>query len=519
MSKVMGQGQIYHNAAASGHKAVTNAALEILSRGGNAFDAIVAAGFASSVSEPALNSLGGGGFLLARDSMGQEILFDFFVDTPGRGEDTCPEPHFFPVTVNFPGSEQVFNVGMGSVAVPGNLMGLLHVHDRLCTLPLETILEPAISLAENGVELNFHQGYFLDLLKPIMTLTERSREIFGMGEDYLKAGDLLKNPDLAAFLKRLPETGADDFYQGETARLIAEEMRAGDGLLTLEDLKSYRVIERKPLETSYRNRRILTNCRPSLGGPLIAIAMNLLEQIDFSSRGWGSLPHLTAICEVMKEVDLARSHGMDAPDKVDSRWYAEAASRITSLIDDVGAKHPVFSQGTTHMSVCDSMGNVASLTCSNGEGSGYIAPGTGIMLNNMMGEDDLHPEGFHCSPPGIRVSSMMSPSLVIGDDGVELVLGSGGSKRIRTAIMQVMVNYIDFGMGIREAVEAPRIHWDSECFQVEPGYSDEALKIIENSGKVNRWDTIDVYFGGVHAVEPAGGCAGDPRRGGECAIL
>ncbi len=510
----------YRNSAASGHQAVTDAAMEILESGGNAFDAIVAAGFASAVSEPALNSLGGGGFLLARTAEGEEILYDFFVDTPGKGirGDFPREPHFFPVTVNFPGSEQVFNVGMGSVAVPGNLMGLMYIHERLCTMPLEKILDPAVRLAENGVRLNHHQGYFLDLLRPIMTLTERSRAIFGDNDTYLKAGDTLRNPELAGFLKKLPETGIEPFYSGRIAEMIAEEMREQHGLLTTEDLASYRVIERQPLVTSYRGRRIVTNCPPSLGGPLITIAMTLLEKLHFHRPGWGCPGHVSAICSCMKEVAMAREQGMDSPDRIRPEWYGETAKRIGSLMDRISAdQHPVFSKGTTHMSVCDRHGNAASMTCSNGEGSGYIAPGTGIMLNNMMGEDDLHPEGFHSSPPGIRVSSMMSPSLVTGPHGVELVLGSGGSKRIRTAIMQVMVNYIDFGMSIGEAVNAPRIHWDSSMFQVEPGYPDIAIEAIKGLGPLNIWQDIDVYFGGVHAVEPMGGCAGDPRRGGTCA--
>ncbi len=508
----------YHNSAASGHQAVTDAAMEILETGGNAFDAIVAAGFASAVSEPALNSLGGGGFLLTRSAQGEEILFDFFVDTPGRGIENTDgrEPHFFPVTVKFPGSDQIFNVGMGSAAVPGNLKGFLHVYKRLCTLPLERILEPAIALAENGVRLNYHQGYFLDLLRPIMTLTSRGTDIFGTGRDYLKAGDLLKNPELAAFLKRLPELGADALYSGHTARLMTEEMAREDGLLTMEDMQSYRVIERKPLETVYRNRRILTNCPPSSGGPLIAIAVNLLERLDFRDSGWGSPGHVSALCACMKEVDGARAAGMDSPDRIKNGWYDEAAKRILSMPAASNTCLRLFSRGTTHISVSDSKGNVAAMTCSNGEGSGYLIPGTGIMLNNMMGEDDLHPEGFHSSPPGIRVSSMMSPSLVTGPDGVDLVLGSGGSKRIRTAIMQVMVNYIDFGMDISEAVHAPRIHWDSSVFQVEPGYGESALDTVKKIGPINVWNELDVYFGGVHAVEPAGGCAGDPRRGGVC---
>ncbi|HKJ23266.1 MAG TPA: gamma-glutamyltransferase, partial [Myxococcota bacterium] len=159
--------------------------------------------------------------------------------------------------------------------------------------------------------------------------------------------------------------------------------------------------------------------------------------------------------------------------------------------------------------------NVASMTTSNGEGSGWIAPGTGVMLNNMMGEDDLHPAGFHASPPGLRVASMMSPSIVLDGDRAGLVVGSGGSKRIRTALLQVISSVLDFGLPLRDAVEAPRLHWDGETLQLEPGMEDRAaVAALARLGPVNEWPDRDLYFGGVHAVVPGVEGAGDPRRGG-----
>ncbi len=163
---------------------------------------------------------------------------------------------------------------------------------------------------------------------------------------------------------------------------------------------------------------------------------------------------------------------------------------------------------------------MASMTTSNGEGSGYFAPGTGIMLNNMMGEDDLHPEGFHSSPPGIRVGSMMSPSILKEDGVPRFVLGSGGSKRIRTALTQVVINCLCFGLPLKEAVERPRIHWDGQVFQVEPGFPPHVFHAFQSEFPVNLWQGIDVYFGGVHVVDAvAGDAAGDPRRGGAAVIL
>ena len=158
------------------------------------------------------------------------------------------------------------------------------------------------------------------------------------------------------------------------------------------------------------------------------------------------------------------------------------------------------------------------MTTSNGEGSGYVVPGTGIMLNNMMGEDDLHPDGFHASPPGLRVGSMMAPSLVMDGDRVRLVVGSGGSKRIRTALLQVISHVVDFGLSVHDAVEAPRVHWDGEAVQVEPGHDRAALAGLGDD-PINEWPERDVYFGGVHAVVPGVEGAGDPRRGGGAMLV
>lgn len=474
---------------ASGHPSVCDAAAQALRCGGNACDAAVAAGFASAVAEPALTSLGGGGFLLSRSVDGDVHLFDFFADTPGR--DLPPgdlEPHFLPVTVRFPGFDQVFNTGLGSAAVPGNLKGFLHVHRRLGRLPLADVLEPAIRLAREGVALGHHQAYFLGLLRPIMTLTPGARALYAPGGELLGEGELLVNSDLASFLETLPKHGGRELYEGGLARRVAREMRAGHGLITETDLARYRVEERRPLEARYRDHRLLTNPPPSFGGTLLALALELLEQRSWPAGSPASPEHGGALLDVMREVELRRTDYLKA--------------------------RRVFSRGTTQVSVCDAEGNAASMTTSNGEGSGYVAPGTGIMLNNMLGEDDLHPEGFHASSPGQRVASMMSPSILLRGGDLRLVLGSGGSKRIRTALLQTISWVVDFGLHVREAVEHPRLHWDGECVQVEPGLPSVLLERLRQCADVNEWDCQDVYFGGVHAVVPGSDGAGDPRRGG-----
>jgi gamma-glutamyltranspeptidase/glutathione hydrolase len=490
---------------ATGHPLVTAAAAETLHAGGNAYDAAVAAGFAAAAAEPALTSLGGGGFLMARNAEGKTRLFDFFVDTPGRGHRGNElEPHFLPVTIRFPASEQDFNVGLGSVAVPGNLAGFLQIHEALGRLSLHTVVGPAVRLAREGVPVSPRQAYMLGLLEPIFTLTPGSAAVFAPEGRMPREGELLHNPDLADTLERLPEDHGKSFYEGAIAARVASDMAEGGGLLTADDLAAYRVVERDPLSFEYRGHRVLTNPAPSLGGSLVALSLELLGRTELTPLRWGSAEHLLAWGRVNQEVDALRASGKPGPDLVGEQELEAAAGRVRRFL-----------RGTTHVSVSDREGNVASMTTSNGEGSGYVVPGTGVMLNNMMGEDDLHPDGFHASPPGLRVISMMAPTLVLEGDRVKLVVGSGGSKRIRSALVQVISSMIDFGFSVRDAVEAPRLHWDGEVVQVEPGLDDpEALRALGRLGPVNEWPDRDVYFGGVHAVVPGREGAGDPRRGG-----
>ena len=500
--------------AATGHHLVSAAAADILKAGGNAFDAAVAAGFAGAVAEQTLTSLGGGGFLLARTAGGsqpaREIFFDFFVDTPGLGREGGDDPHFFPVSVDFGGSQQEFNIGLGSVAVPGILKGLLHVHTRLGRMPLAEVLQPAIELAR-GHELNEFQAGFLHLLHPIMTMTEYGRSLYEPGGRYMQPHDTLVNPDMVRFLQELPQDHGESFYKGDIARHIDQDMREGGGLLTYTDLAGYQVVERKPLKASYRGRTLLTGPPPSMGGSLIALSLALLEKMDVDVD-WGSGAHLLRTTALMREVETLREQGVCTPEALTS--WIEGGKIVES------AEHiRLFSRGTTHISISDREGNVASMTCSNGEGSGYFAPGTGIMLNNMMGEDDLHPDGFHSSPAGERVGSMMSPSLVLAGDEVELVIGSGGSKRIRTAITQVLNQIIDYGRPYRIAVESPRLHWDGERLQVEPGFTTEGIEALRGKVEVNVWQEQSMYFGGVHVVVPGKLGVGDPRRGGSVAVV
>lgn len=499
---------------ASGHDLVSDAAADILQAGGNAFDAVVGAGFASAVAEPALTSLGGGGLLVGYcQRQKRNIFFDFFVDTPGRGcENHKVELDFFPIQVKFSGSSQEFNVGLGSVAVPGVLKGLLHTHKKLGRIPLAEVVRPARELAVGHI-LNQQQAHFLSLLEPIMTLTVRSKNIYQPGDIHLRKGDMIRNYAMVEFLDRLVAEGDDCFYFGDIAEKIDREMRENGGLLTKGDLAAFVVRERAPLTVPYRGRTFVTASEPSMGGTLIGLSLAVQEHLNSGKIKWGSEEHLSSAVGAMQEVERQRCLGVTDP--LSLKRFLEHKAQFGQSIGQAR----LFSRGTTHVSVADKEGNCASMTCSNGEGSGYIAPGTGVMLNNMMGEDDLHPNGFHSTPPGERVFSMMSPSLLLNGEKVELVIGSGGSKRIRTAISQVITQVVDFDRSLQDAVDEPRLYLDEDCLQIEPGYKQESIEAVEKLLPVNVWSQKDVYFGGVHAVIPGIEGAGDPRRGGSVRVV
>ena len=488
---------------AAGHAKAADAAAHALQEGGNAFDAVVAAGFASAVCEPGFTSLAGGGFLLARSPEAGDVLFDFFVDTPGRGLPAgTVDPVFEEVWVDFGSARQTFHCGPGSVAVPGCLAGYLHVHRRLGRLPIEAVVEPAVDLAAGGVEVSVTQANDFALLAPILARTEASRAIFFPDGELLRAGDTLHNRDLARFLASLGRDDDASFYRGPLARRLVEQLRAGGGLLTEADLDGYRVIERTPLRARYRDRTLLTNPPPTFGGALLALALRRIEA-EGPPLANGS-DRARQLARTMADIDRDRAAA-----------HPEILAALRGDLGDDPDARPVATRGTTHVTIADAEGNVAAMTTSNGECSGDVIDGTGISCNNMLGEDDLHPDGFHAAPPGVRVASMMSPTFVLDPQGdVELALGSGGSKRIRSALLQVLTATIDHGTDLEAAVLAPRIHWDTDHLEVEPGLDASVLAALEADRPVNVWPTTSMYFGGVHAVAPGRTGAGDPRRGG-----
>jgi gamma-glutamyltranspeptidase / glutathione hydrolase len=516
-------------AVAAGHPLTAQAGARILEEGGNAVDACIAAAFVSWVAESPLTGPGAGGFMLvhrARDR--SDRLFDFFVAMPGHGLDGADGGEMVEVAVPFDErTAQIFHIGAAACAVPGSVAGLAHAHRRYARLPWAELIVPAVEAARNGVELNAAQAFLHRILDPALRLEEAGRRIYG-GERPIGQGERLTMDDLAGTLEWLAAEGPDVFYRGELAGRISAAVRERGGRITEEDLAAYRVIQRRPVRARYREREFVSNPPPSSGGVLIAFALRVLERL-------GPLPRdepgrLAALAEVMGEATRARGGGFAADlyrggaarrllsEERVAEAVAEAGKRLRTRVRE-SAGVP----STTHISAVDQARNAASLSASTGCGSGVVVPGTGVQLNNMLGEEDLNPSGRRARV-GARLTSMMAPSLVLAGNRPRLVVGSAGSVRLRGAILQIVVNVIDRGMSVREAIDAPRVHLDDGVLQLEGGIDPAVAGELEAVGfEVGRWESLNLWFGGASAVafrdDGSLEAAGDPRREGAGVVV
>jgi gamma-glutamyltranspeptidase/glutathione hydrolase len=517
-------------AVAAGHPLTAQAGARILEEGGNAVDACIAAAFVSWVTESPLTGPGAGGFMLvhrARDA--SDFLLDFFVTIPGRGLAAGEGAQMVTVAVPFDEQTvQLFRIGAPACAVPGSVAGLAEAHRRYARLPWAELLAPAVEAAREGVELNAVQAFLHDILDVALRYDEEGRRIYG-GDAPLVAGQRLVMADLARTLEQLASEGAEAFYHGELARRMSDAVRAGGGRITEADLASYRVIRRRPVRAGYRSTEFVTNPPPSAGGLLVAFALAVLDRLG-PMAAHGSAEAISALTEAMREATRARggsfvselyrggaTRRLLAPDRIREAVLAVRAHGRASVREAAGVP------STTHISAVDADGNAASLSSSTGCGSGVIVPGTGIQLNNMLGEEDLNPGGA-VARVGERLTSMMAPSLVLVGGRPRLVVGSAGSIRLRAAILQIVVNVVDHGMSVAEAIDAPRVHLEGDVLQLEGGVDEAVADRLERDAyDVTRWGARNLYFGGAAAVvlRESGGleAAGDPRRAGAGVVV
>jgi gamma-glutamyltranspeptidase/glutathione hydrolase len=510
---------------AAGHPLTAEAGAQVLREGGNAVDAAVCAVLASFAVESPLTGFGAGGFMMVHDSAGETTLIDFFVAAPGK-DGVRREAELVPVPVRFDAETvQTFYVGPASCGVPGAAVGLERALERFGTAPLSELVVPAIVLARDGAPVNAEQAYILDILAPIHDRLPGTRELYAPEGRTLCAGETFRFPDLVEMLERFGAEGAEPFYRGDIAARLSEFVLEGGGTLGPADLAGYEAIERRPIGAPFRGAEVLTNPPPSSGGILIAFSLGLLERLGERSDAERLVAAMDAANRSRGEEFAEALYGEDlATSFLDAAALDVAAEAVRDgSIFGAGPGPGDLLGSTTHISAIDGDGVCASVTCSNGSGSGVLVPGTGVILNNMLGEKDLNPHGFHRIAPGRRVTSMMAPTMVLRDGEIELGLGSAGSNRIRSAILQTVVRTVEEGMPAAEAVRAPRLHFEDGVVQAEPGIDEAGLRRLESRGiPVARRPQINLFFGGVQAVarDRASGAldgGGDPRRGGAVA--
>jgi gamma-glutamyltranspeptidase/glutathione hydrolase len=487
---------------AAGHPLSARAGADALLAGGNAVDAALAAMLASFSCEPVLTGLGAGGYMLVVAPDQAPTLLDFFVEAPGRGADPALRAELIPVPVSFGDAVQMFHVGEASVGTYGMPAGVCEAARRFGRFPLHELVAPAARLAREGVPLNPQQAYIVEILGAIVTSTPEASALFAPDGRLLRAGERLRQPELGDALERLGSEGARPFYEGDIATAIVDWLAARGGLVTRADLSAYEAVDREPIGVSYRGRQVLTNPPPSAGGILIARALAMLDGVP-------GPPSVVELVEVMERTQKERTPeflaGLD-----DSRFVQEFLARPVGRLGS-----------TTHIAALDRDGWACSVTCSNGSASGVVVPGTGVHLNNMLGEQDLNPLGFHHHPPGRRMPSMMSPTIVLRDGAAQLAVGSAGSNRIRSAVLQTIIRSIDDGLEAQAAIDAPRVHFEDDMVYSEPGVDVAAL---ESAGRpVSPFRARNLFFGGAQAAALdadgrfSGG--GDPRRGGAAIVV
>jgi gamma-glutamyltranspeptidase/glutathione hydrolase len=473
---------------AAGHEQTAEAAAIILRDGGNAFDAAIAAFFASFINEPCMSSAGGGAFANVWTAEGQSILLDCFCQTP-KQKKLARSVDFEPMVVNFGSTTETFHLGMGSIAVPGIIAGIYYLHEHFATRPLQVLVQPALELARKGVKINGFQHFDIRVLEAIMTKEPASKQLFYPDGRPLAVGEVLRMPAMADYLEFLVQEGQREFYEGEFAQRLVADCQERGGFLTRKDMADYRVHVSKPLRFGYRNKTVLTNPLPSVGGTLLGFILRKLEQQPKGAYQAGSPAHVQTLQQSLDEVyRIERS--------------------VTNLQRKWGS--------TSHFNIVDKAGNAINITMSNGEGCGYTVPGTNIMLNNMLGETSLLPDGFHSWTPDTRLASMMSPTLVLDEHGrIETALGTGGSSRIPAAIAQVLHYLIDFDFPVQKAVEAARLHNEHLELNLEPNFVGKHQ--VQEGLNVVNWTEPAMCFGGVHTIHRYGEqwqAIGDDRREG-----
>ena len=522
-----------HGMVAAAHPLAAQTGVEILQKGGNAIDAAIATAFALNAVEPNASGLGGGGFMVIRFAeTGEIVILDYRERAPGASSKDM-------YASEQSKEEKWTQLGGKASGIPGTLMGLKTALDEFGTLTLEEVMTPAINYMENGFEITETFSQMINDNYQKLTDWNDPLTIAYLKEGLpLETGDVLVQKDLANTYREILDKGIEHFYGGELGQKIVDAVQAKGGILSLQDLKDYKVARHEPVTGSYRGYDIYSMPPPSSGGTHLIQILNIMEYFDIASMNYLGPTHISVMAEAMKMAFADRAKYMgdpsfatDIPLKgLTSKEYAKY------LADQIIIKEPKMEvpagepagyehQSTSHISVIDAEGNAVALTQTINYffGSGVIVPDVGIIMNNEMDDFSTNPESPNAPEPGKTPLSSMSPTIVEKDGEPFMILGTPGGTRIFTAMAQIVSNVIDFGMGMDEAIEAPRMHAYSSGGKAMPVFVEsripvmtiEALQLFGNEVTVRG--AHDLYFGGAQGIMLKNGVlfgGGDSRRDG-----
>lgn len=530
---------------ASHNQLSSEIAAEILAKGGNAIDAGAALGFALAVTLPRAGNIGGGGFMLVHvAALNRTIAIDFRETAPAAAS----QDMFFDANGNVV-LDQTYRFSHKSSAVPGSVAGLAHIVENYGTMTLAEVLEPAIRLARDGIEVTYDLAADLARSQRLKNNPASLRKFYKPDGSNYEVGELWKQPDLAWTLSEIAEHGDEAFYSGSVAKKIVADMKAHNGLITMQDLADYEIVEREPVRGSFRGYEIAAMPAPSSGGTHVIQMLNILENFPLAKMGPESADSLHIMAEAMKFSYADRSKYLGDPDFVElpteiltSKEYAsDIAAQISmerALTSDEIApgKLSIYeSDETTHYSVVDNEGNMVgnTYTLMFSFGSGVVIEGTGILMNNNMGNFTLRsdiPDAFglmgsedNLIRPNRRPVSSMSPVLVSRNGQPMMMTGSPGGSKIISANMQMVLNVVEFGMNIADAAVAPRIHhqWKPDVLEIESGISPDTVSRLMDRGQKINFSQRSAGMGSLQTVMWSDGVFygySDPRRPGAGAV-
>ncbi|MEL5864079.1 gamma-glutamyltransferase [Clostridium cochlearium] len=515
---------------ASAKPEASQVGVDIMKKGGNAIDAAVATAFALGVVEPNASGIGGGGFMLVRFAKtGEEVFLDFREVAPGKA---TPDMYKLDDKGKVVNNESV--IGGKSVAVPGDVAGLLMALEKYGTMSREEVMQPAIDLAENGFKVTENFSNMIKDNFDNINKFEATKAIYLKDGLPFEEGDTITNKDLSNTLKIIAKEGKDAFYKGKIAESIVNEVQKQGGIITLEDLTKYEVKVRKPVKGTYKGYEIVSAPPSSSGGAHVIQLLNIMENYDLKSMGVNTEQSLHAWSEASKLIFADRGKYMADTDFVKvplagltSKDYAKELyekidkDKATQKVE-AGNPNKYESGSTTHYSIMDKEGNMVAVTKTINHffGSCVAVPGTGILLNDEMDDFDFKPGLSNSIEPGKKPLSSMTPTLILKDGKPFMTIGSPGATRIIPTVAQVISNIVDHGMDIQEAINTPRMYDKDGKLSLEGGIDEKVIEGLKNKGhEVDIKGEYDLFFGGVQGVmmESSGELHGgaDPRRDGQ----